>query len=164
MDETASRPDPLQLGAYFDLIEVVGLLRHEVEQQLKEDGDLSYVQFQLLAKLGDDPEHGQRMTDLADGVVYSRSGLTYQSTLLEQRGLIRRTPSTDDERATTVTITGEGLALLGRVLPGHIVTVDRLFYSQLSRPKLAALAGILRPLKEHMRSMPPRSARPRRTR
>ncbi|MGA8718150.1 MAG: hypothetical protein WB557_09105 [Solirubrobacteraceae bacterium] len=28
------------------------------------------------------------MTDLADGVVYSRSALTYQAGLLERRGLI----------------------------------------------------------------------------
>ena len=34
--------DPVQLGAYFALIEVVGLLRHAVEQQLREAGDLSY--------------------------------------------------------------------------------------------------------------------------
>lgn len=30
------------------------------------------------------------MTDLADGVVYSRSGLTYQAGLLDKRGLITR--------------------------------------------------------------------------
>ena len=60
--------DAVQLGAYFALIEVVGLLRHAVEQQLREAGDLSYVQFQLLARLGDSPTGSHRMTDLADGV------------------------------------------------------------------------------------------------
>lgn len=30
--------DPVQLGAYFDLIEVTSLLRHAVEQQLREAG------------------------------------------------------------------------------------------------------------------------------
>jgi hypothetical protein len=38
------------------------------------------VQFQLLARLAE--AHGQlTMTQLADGVVYSRSGLTYQAGL-----------------------------------------------------------------------------------
>ncbi len=32
------------------------------------------------------------MTDLADGVVYSRSGLTYQAGLLEKAGLVARSP------------------------------------------------------------------------
>ena len=48
------------------------------------------------------------MTELADGVVYSRSGLTYQAGLLEKAGLIARDPSPDDDRATLVTITGLG--------------------------------------------------------
>src|SRR5213082_1297465 len=100
--------DPAQLGAYFDLIEVSSLLRHAVEQQLRDAGDLSYVQFQLLARLGDSPFGSHRMTDLADGVVYSRSGLTYQAQSLERRGLVTRAPSLDDERGTTVAITGEG--------------------------------------------------------
>jgi hypothetical protein len=41
--------DPTELGAYFALIEVSSLLRHAVEQQLHDAGDLSYVQFGRLA-------------------------------------------------------------------------------------------------------------------
>ena len=55
MPYQSSSLDPTQLGAYFALIEVVGLLRHQVEQQLRDTGGLSYVQFQLLARLGDSP-------------------------------------------------------------------------------------------------------------
>src|SRR5438132_1072731 len=100
--------EPTRLGAYFALIEVSSLLRHAVEQQLRVAGDLSYVQFQLLARLGDSPSGSYRMTDLADSVVYSRSGLTYQARSLEQRGLVTRALSRDDERSTTVTITEAG--------------------------------------------------------
>ena len=104
--------DAAQLGAYFALIEVSSVLRHAIEQQLRDAGDLTYVQFQLLARLGDEPTGSGRMTDLADGVVYSRSGLTYQAQTLEKRGLVTRTPSSDDERSITVTITEEGRAVL----------------------------------------------------
>src|SRR4051812_10815466 len=110
-----------QLRAYFALIEVAGLLKHAVEQQLREAGDLSYVQFQLLARLGLDSETGsERMTDLADGVVYSRSGLTYQAALLEKAGLVTRAPSADDDRGVTVTITEAGRDLIAKGLPGHV--------------------------------------------
>src|SRR4029450_2405237 len=71
-----------QLAAYFVLREGSSLLRHAVEQHLRATGNLSYVQFQLLAHLSDAPNGTRRMTDLADGVVYSRSGLTYQAGLL----------------------------------------------------------------------------------
>jgi DNA-binding MarR family transcriptional regulator len=156
--------DPVQLGAYFALIEVVGLLRHAVEQQLREAGDLSYVQFQLLARLGDSPKGSHRMTDLADGVVYSRSGLTYQAGLLETRGLVTRTTSPDDERGVTVTITDAGRALLETVIPGHAEVIDHLLFQRLSRKDAKALADLLVPVRDHMRSTPPRSATPRRRR
>jgi DNA-binding MarR family transcriptional regulator len=164
MSDSPPSLDSVQLGAYFALIEVVGLLRHAVEQQLREAGDLSYVQFQLLARLGDSPTGSHRMTDLADGVVYSRSGLTYQAGLLEKRGLVTRTTSPGDERGVTVTITDAGRALLGRVVPGHADVIDRLLFQPLSPKDAKALAGLLAPVREHMRSIPPRSAAPRRRR
>ena len=163
----AARPpslDPTQLRAYFALIEVVGLLRHAVEQQLREAGDLSYVQFQVLARLGDSPTGSHRMTDLADGVVYSRSGLTYQAGLLEKAGLVTRTPSPDDERSITVTITDAGRALLTKVFPGHIDVVSQLLFEPLSPDDVESLADLLAPVRDHMRSTPPRSASPRRRR
>jgi len=163
----AARPpslDPTQLRAYFALIEVVGLLRHAVEQQLREAGDLSYVQFQVLARLGDSPTGSHRMTDLADGVVYSRSGLTYQAVLLEKAGLVTRTPSPDDERSITVTITDAGRALLTKVFPGHIDVVSQLLFDPLCPDDVESLADLLAPVRDHMRSTPPRSASPRRRR
>ena len=157
--------DPVQLGAYFALIEVASLLRHAVEQQLREAGDLSYVQFQLLAQLGlDSPTGSQRMTDLADGVVYSRSGLTYQAGLLEKAGLITRGPSLDDERATLVAITENGRALFDRVLPGHIQVVRRLLFDPLTDDDLHHLGDIMTRVRDHMRTQPPRSAAPRKRR
>src|SRR4051795_12591567 len=125
--------DRVQLGAYFALIEVSSLLRHAVEQQMSEAGDLSYVQFQLLATLGDAPTGSRRMTDLADGVVYSRSAMTYQAGLLEKAGLVTRTPAQDDERGITVTITDAGRARLEQVFPGHIEVVSQLLFDPLSR-------------------------------
>lgn len=156
--------DPAELGAYFALIEVSSLLRHTVEQQLRDAGDLSYVQFQLLARLGDSPGGSSRMTDLADGVVYSRSGLTYQAQSLEQRGLVTRAPSPDDERSTTVTITEQGRDTLTKVFPGHIAVLDELLLEPLTREDVETLADVLGRVRDHLRSAPPRSAAPRRRR
>jgi DNA-binding MarR family transcriptional regulator len=155
------RLDPEQLGAYFVLTEAVSLLQHQIEQQLRAEGNLSYVQFQLLARLN--ARGPLTMTDLADGVVYSRSGLTYQAGLLEKAGLITRGPSPDDERATLVTITDNGQALLGRVMPGH-VQVTRLLFDPLTDDDLHHLGDIMTRVRDHMRARPPRSAAPRKHR
>jgi DNA-binding MarR family transcriptional regulator len=158
MPEPAPGLDRSQLAAYFALIETASLLRHRVEQQLKEAGGLSYVQFQLLARLGDAPEGSHTMTELADGVVYSRSGLTYQAGLLEKDGLVTRAPSADDERGTTVTITDAGRAKLAAVFPGHIEVVKEMLFASLSPEGTRQLDGLLSPVVQHMRSLPPRSA------
>jgi DNA-binding MarR family transcriptional regulator len=155
--------EPAQLGTYFALMEAVSLLQHQVEQQLRAEGGISYVQFQLLARLAG--AHGPlTMTQLADGVVYSRSGLSYQADLLEKAGLLTRGPSPDDDRATLVTITDSGLALFGRSLPGHVQVVRRLLFDPLSSDDLHHLGDIMTRVRDHMRAQPPRSAAPRKRR
>lgn len=164
MNGEAPSLDPAELSAYFSLIEVSSLLRHAVEQQLREAGDLSYVQFQLLARLGDAPSGTQRMTDLADGVVYSRSGLTHQAGVLETSGLVTRAPAPDDERSVAVTITDAGRAVLARVFPGHIAILRQQFFAPLAAGDVDALDAALGRVRDHLRAAPPRSAAPRRRR
>lgn len=150
-----------QLAAYFALMEVSSLLRHAVEGHLRADGGLSYVQFEILARLSDTPSGQQRMTDLADGTVYSRSGLTYQADRLEKAGLISREPSIDDERGTTVTITAAGRELISSVMPGHIQLVRQMLLDHLDSRDIAALTDVLGRVRDRMRAAPPRSAAPR---
>ncbi|MET7392458.1 MarR family transcriptional regulator [Dactylosporangium sp. NPDC005572] len=153
--------DAEQLAAYFALMEVSTLLQHAVDEHLRADGDLSNVQFQILMRLSGAPEGRLRMTDLADGVVYSRSGLTYQAGLLEQRGLITRSPAPDDERSVIVAVTGAGRDLIAQVLPGHIRVVRRMLFNALQPGDVELLGGVLGQVRDHMRTAPPRSARPR---
>jgi DNA-binding MarR family transcriptional regulator len=163
MPDTPGALTPTQLRAYLSFTEVGALLRPAVERQLRDAGELSYVQFQLLARLGDTPDGHLRMTDLADGVVYSRSGLTYQAQLLEQRGLITRSPSPDDERSTVVALTDAGRDVLAAVFPGHIATVHGALFAPGSDADADDLARILGRIAEHLRAAPPRSAGRRRT-
>lgn len=132
-----------------------------VERQLRVDGGLSYVQFEILARLADAPAGWQRMTDLADGVVYSRGGLTYQAGQLEKAGLITRKPSDDDERSTTVAITEAGRELVARVMPGHVQIARQMLLDPLDSSDIAALTDVLGRARDRMRAAPPRSVAPR---
>ncbi|OBK26201.1 MarR family winged helix-turn-helix transcriptional regulator [Mycobacterium asiaticum] len=148
---------PAQMHTYFALTEAVSLLQYAVRQQLQADGDLSYVQFEILAQLAE--ADGQlTMTDLADKVVYSRSGLTHQAGLLEKAGLITRNASPHDRRATTVDITEAGRARLAQVMPGHIEVVRELLFDSLSDQDVQLLGNTMSHVRNHMRAGPPRSA------
>lgn len=156
--------DPDQLRTYFALTEAVSLLQYAVRQQLQAEGGLSYVQFEILAKLAAADGRPLTMTDLADGVVYSRSGLTHQAGLLEKDGLISRHVSPDDQRATVVEITKAGRARVDNVLPGHIEVVRDLLFESLSKRDVRALGDMMSRARDHMRARPPRSAAPRKRR
>ncbi|SFO26820.1 hypothetical protein SAMN05216207_104045 [Pseudonocardia ammonioxydans] len=70
------------------------------------------------------------MTELADGVVGSRRGLTHQAGLLAKAGPRHpRSQPRDDQRATLVTITDAGLALAARVMPGHVEVARELLFA-----------------------------------
>lgn len=156
---SALKLDEAQLRAYFALMDVAALLRHRVEQQLQEASDLTYVQFKVLARLGlDSPTGSLRMTELADEVVYSRSGLTYQAGQMEKAGLIERAPSPEDDRGVVVTITDAGRARLAKALPGHVEVLNELLFEPLDSKAVGALGRLLEPVLEHMRARPPRSA------
>ena len=153
--------DARKLAAYFALVEVSSLLKHAVERHLRVEGGISYVQFEILTRLLGSPTAEQRMTDLADGIVYSRSGLTYQAEQLEQAGLIARSPAIDDERSTVVTLTAAGRALVERLLPGHVQLVQTMLFDHLSPDDVTLLTDILGRVRDELRSAPPRSAAPR---
>ena len=157
--------DEAQLRAYFALMDVAGLLRQRVEQQLRDTADLTYVQFKVLARLGlDSPTGSLRMTELADEVVFSRSGLTYQAGQMEQAGLVERSPAPEDDRGVIVTITDAGRARLTQALPGHIEVLRALLFTPLTVKNVATLAALLEPVLDHMRATPARAPRRRKTR
>ena len=154
---------PQQMHTYFALTEAVSLLQYAVQRQLRAEGDLSYVQFEILALLAD-AKQPLTMTNLADGVVYSRSGLTHQAGVLEDAGLITRRASSVDQRETVVDITKAGAARVAKVLPGHIQIVSDLLFETLSDRDVRTLGDIMSRARDHMRSLPPRSAAPRKGR
>lgn len=164
MPDSPHSVDPVRLGAYFALVEVSALLRHAIEEQLREDGGLTFVRFQILRRLELSETGSHRMTDLADAIVFSRSGLTYQAGLLEREGLVVRSPSPDDDRSVTISITDAGRALVATVMPGHEEVVTRMLFDPLPEDDARTLTGLLGPVREHMRSAPARSTGARRRR
>lgn len=153
--------DPQQLAVYFALTEVGSLLQYAVERQLRADGGISLVQFQIVMGLGFADGGRRRMTDIADRMVHSRSGLTYQVGELEKAGYVERGPDPADDRGTVVSITDAGRALIRAVLPGHEQVVRDMLLDRLSAADTATLRRILEGLRDGMRAQPPRSARPR---
>jgi DNA-binding MarR family transcriptional regulator len=116
---------PDEFRAYAALIASSTLLQRAVEQNLREQADLTQVQFEILMNLANAGEAGIRMAHLADALIVSRSGLSYQVAQLESHGWIRRERSADDERGIVARITPEGERMRQRVYAGHVAVVRR---------------------------------------
>ena len=113
------------MATWLAFLEVSHLLERRIEQQLKQDAGLSHAQYEILSRL-EAADGGQlRMSELADVIIVSRSGLTYQITQLEKAGLVRREKCPSDDRGVLAVLTPAGRAVLARAAPGHLRVVRR---------------------------------------
>lgn len=148
----AQQLDDDELGAYIALVAAGDLMQRSVAEQLAEH-DLSSLQFSLLATLLDHPE-GVRMGELAERMVVSRSGLTYQIAQLESRGLVTRSASGDDDRGVEVRITEPGRVHVQAAFPGHLELVRGVFLDVVDPEQLAPLRATLEQVVERLRARP----------
>jgi DNA-binding MarR family transcriptional regulator len=132
-----------EFRAYAALIASSTLLQRAVERNLREQADLSQVQFEILMNLSIAGPDGIRMAKLADALIVSRSGLSYQVAQLEARGWITRRRSDDDDRGIVARITPAGERIRKTVLAGHVDVVRRGFLDALEPGELATITAAL---------------------
>ena len=102
--------------------------------------------FDVLATLlRDGPPHRLTAGALQRTAMITSSAVAQRLNRLESRGLVTRSPNPDDARATDVTLTERGRALIGAALPDHVANEHRLLHG-LSARQRAALAALLRSL------------------
>ena len=125
--------------AWLAFITTANMLNRRLDQQLTRDDGLSHLQYEILVRLGDTPEHELRMTELAAAMLNSKSKLTYQIDRLEKSGLVRRRTSSGDMRAIYAVLTDAGREKLHDAAPGHVATVRELFIDVLTPAQLTAI-------------------------
>ncbi len=83
-----------------------------------------------------------RMSELAEAVLLTRSGLTRLVDRLERRGLVERRKCPSDARGFLAVLTDEGLRRFEEARPTHLAGVRRLFLDLLEPEELERLAAI----------------------
>jgi DNA-binding MarR family transcriptional regulator len=116
-DAETARPvllDREELGAWRGLLRVHARLTKALDADLVREHGLPLSSYEVLLFLADAPEGRLRMSELADGVLLSRSGLTRLVDRMERQGLLRRERCDDDARGYHALITDEGRELFQR--------------------------------------------------
>ncbi|MFJ4191166.1 MULTISPECIES: MarR family winged helix-turn-helix transcriptional regulator [unclassified Kitasatospora] len=135
--------DQDEMAAWRGFVVASNLLNRRLERQLKDDSGLSHQQYEILVHLSAAPGDSLRMTELADKLVTSKSGLTYQVTQLERMGLVARRSCPSDVRGVFAELTDQGREMIRQAAPGHVALVRELLIDVLTREQLAVLAEAL---------------------
>jgi len=104
------------LDSYIKLMRAAGSVSLTISRSLSQSG-LTESQFGVLEAL----HHlgPMRPCELATKLLTSGANMTTVVDNLEKRNLISRSRDTDDRRAFTIRLTGEGEALISELFPRH---------------------------------------------
>ncbi|MBT2448310.1 MarR family transcriptional regulator [Streptomyces sp. ISL-43] len=143
--------DDREMRAWQGFLAASALVNRRLDQQLKDESGLSHPQYEILVRLARAPDGELRMTELANGLINSKSGLTYQVTQMEKTGLVRRRTCPSDVRGVYAVLTETGRARLAQAAPGHVTAVREALVDVLTPEQLDALADGLGEVSRRLR-------------
>lgn len=114
-----------------------------LEAELVVEHALPLASYDVLVQLSEAPGRRLRMTELADRVLLSRSGLTRLVDRLAREGLVERASCPSDARGTHAVLTEAGLQRLQDAWPTHLRGVTEHVTSKLTADELEQLTVLL---------------------
>lgn len=126
--------------AWRSYLRAHSLLVRRLDQELRAECGLSLNAYDALVQLSEAPDRRLRMKALAEGLVYSRSGLTRVVDSLERAGLARRETDPRDRRAILVALSEDGLRALRDAWPVHVRGVEEYWARHLSEQQARLVA------------------------
>jgi DNA-binding MarR family transcriptional regulator len=141
----AGTPEPLsdqQFEAWKAFLRAQAGLIRALDRELIAEQGLPITFFDVLAQLS--AAGGRlRMSELADAVLLSRSGVTRLVDRMVRAGLVRREQCPEDRRSLYATLTLDGERALAQALPVHVQGVAHHFGRHLSDEEAKTLAAAL---------------------
>jgi DNA-binding MarR family transcriptional regulator len=149
-----SGPSQQELVDWRVFLECAFALIDILDAELQSDGNMSLRWYDVLVHL-EEADEGRRMTDVANRILASKSGLTRVIDRMEEAGLVRRERPVDDRRAINVLITPAGRDALQAARAVHRDGIKEHFLDQLDASDLRALTDALQKVRDHVRPLRP---------
>lgn len=131
--------DPHELAAWRGFLRAHTALTRELDAELAAAHGLPLSSYEVLLFLAEAPGGRMRMSELAESVLLSRSGLTRLVDRLARDGAIERIPCSEDARGWFAALTPKGRQAFEEARHTHLDGVRRLFVASFSESELAAL-------------------------
>jgi DNA-binding MarR family transcriptional regulator len=136
LDDVESRAWRGLLGAHRRLLQ-------RLDAELQATQGLSVSDYGVLVELSEAEGGAMRMSDLAERMLLSPSGLTRRLDSMVEAGLVERARCPTDRRGAFAVLTPAGRARLEAAAPDHVDQVRRHFVDRLSRDQLETLGEAL---------------------
>ena len=131
----------LEMDAWAGFLRTHATLVRELDDELTREHDLPLSSYDVLVQLSSAPDGEMRMSQLADAVLLSRSGLSRLVARLVDQGLVERRECTSDGRGANACLTDFGRARLEGARETHRTGVRERFLSRLSDAQQRQLAA-----------------------
>jgi len=132
-----------ELSTWRTFLRAHATVTRRLEAELVAEHELPLASYDVLVQLSEAPDRRLRMTELADRVLLSRSGLTRLADRLERDGLISRQACPSDARGTLAVLNDYGLARLQEAWPTHRRGVAEHVTGRLTADEVATLGTLL---------------------
>jgi DNA-binding MarR family transcriptional regulator len=126
------------------------LLLEQIEQDLQRDAGMPLAYYQILVILSEHPGGALRMSELASAAFFSRSRLSHAIDRMEKSGWIRREACPSDRRGSIAALTDAGRRVLEEAAPGHVESVRRHLFDQLSDREASELRDVCEKLVRYL--------------
>ena len=136
-------------AAWSGLLQAYSSLVRQLDDELRRAHGLPLSSFEVLAQLFLANGHRLRMAELADRLVFTRSGVTRLVDRLERQGFVTRCDAEHDGRGTYAVLTGRGFDLFEEGASTHVEGLRRLFFDKLGSDELEQLNRIWQRLDPH---------------
>ena len=154
MNQSLSSPSPERLRCWRLFFESSLALLDVLDTELQDAAGIPQRWYDVLVHLEESPD-GIQMTELADQILYSKSGFTRVVDRMEDAGLVRRVRPPNDRRSILVLATDQGTETMERARRHHRDGIDRHFSRHLTDTDIKALTRALEKISTHTRPLRP---------
>jgi DNA-binding MarR family transcriptional regulator len=131
---------PEEEAAWRALGRAILVIPRVLDADLLEADGLNVTEYSVLFNLSEAPDRSLRMTELANYVSITVSGLTRVVERLQRQGLVDRVRAESDGRGQVAVLTPAGFARLEQAWPTHLASVRRHVMDHLAGIDLVAFA------------------------
>ena len=125
------------------MVAVHARLTSRLDSELHAEHGISLRDYEVLMQLSEADGSALRMTELAERLFVSPSGLTRRLDGLVRDGLVKRQACVNDRRGTLAVLSDAGWSVLESAAPTHVASVRRYVFDPLDTPQIEQLAASL---------------------